>query len=329
MGVARGYGKLLLFGEHAAVYGHPAVGLRLDAYLEVSIEPGEDGWLLPELPARESDLVRRALAELNGAPAAGRLRIEGNLPMSVGFGSSAAFCTALVRAVGELEADDAPAAGAGATGAAAPAHREALWAEAHRIEHVFHGTPSGIDTGLSVYPGASIIYPDPPALPRREAAHLPPAALLVGAIPRTSTTAELVAGIREMRERDRAAVEHSLHRLGRLSEAAATPASCPDAGALGRIADQAQAILRTLGLSTSRLDDALTALHDAGALGAKLSGAGGGGAFYGVFGSLGEAAAAAPLLEKRMAQQATEVVFLRPYEIRSAGPEGTGDRPSA
>ena len=319
MGVARGYGKLLLFGEHAAVYGHPAVGLRLDAYLEVSLEPGEDGWLLPELPARESDLVRRALAELHGAPAGGRLRIEGNLPMSVGFGSSAAFCTALVRAAG----------GAGTARVGTGFDREALWAEAHRIEHVFHGTPSGIDTGLSVYPGASIIYPDPPALPRREAARLPRAALLVAAIPRTSTTAELVAGIRAMRERDRAAVEHSLHRLGRLSEAAATPESCPDAVALGRIADQAQAVLRTLGLSTRPLDEALTALHDAGALGAKLSGAGGGGALYGVFASLADAEAAAAVLEKRMAQQATEVVFLRPYEIGSAGPKGTGDRPSA
>ncbi|MFW5742927.1 MAG: mevalonate kinase [bacterium] len=314
MGVARGYGKLLLFGEHAAVYGHPAVGLQLDAYLEVSVEPGEERWVLPDLPARESDLVRRALGELHRAPAGGRLDIEGNLPMSVGFGSSAAFCTALVRATG---------------GPGTANDREALWAEAHRIERVFHGTPSGIDTGLSVHPGASIIYPDPPALPRREPAVLPRAALLVAAIPRTSTTAALVAGIRAMLERDRAAVEHSLHRLGRLSEAAATPESCPNAAALGRIADQAQAILRTLGLSTPRLDEALTALHDAGALGAKLSGAGGGGALYGVFASLADAEAAAAVLEKRMAQQATEVVFLRPYEIGSAGPRGAGDRPSA
>lgn len=323
MGVARGHGKLLLFGEHAAVYGHPAVGLRLDAYLEVTLEPDDGAWVLPRLPARESDLVRRALAELEGAPSGGRLGIEGNLPMSVGFGSSAAFCTALVLAARGAGDDTGAGAGSSGAGPSGPGPDEAhdldaLWAEAHRIEHVFHGTPSGIDTGLSVYPGASIIYPDPPALPRREAAHLPPAALLVGAIPRTSTTAELVAGIRAMRERDRAAVEHSLHRLGRLSEAAATRESCPDANTLGRLADQAQAILRTLGLSTPRLDDALTALHDAGALGAKLSGAGGGGAFYGVFGSLGDAAAAAPLLEKRMAQQATEVVFLRPYEIGSA-----------
>lgn len=317
MGVARGHGKLLLFGEHAAVYGHPAVGMQLDAYLEVSIEPsfqpGEGAWVLPELPPRESRLVRAALDALEHAPEGGRLGISGTLPMSVGFGSSAAFCTALVRA----------------SGARASADREALWGEAHRIERVFHGTPSGIDTGLSVYPGASIIYPDPPALPRREAARLPRAALLVGAIPRTSTTAQLVAGIRTMRERDRAAVEQSLHRLGGLSETAASPQRCPDAAALGSIADQAQAILRTLGLSTPQLDGALTALHDAGALGAKLSGAGGGGAFYGVFSSIADAEAAAPVLEKRMAQQATEVVFLRPYEIGSAGPEGTGDRPSA
>ncbi|MFW5741662.1 MAG: mevalonate kinase [Spirochaetota bacterium] len=318
MGVARGHGKLLLFGEHAAVYGHPAIGIQLEEYLEVSVEPGEHRWVLPDLPPRESELVRKALAALEGAPEGGRIGITGNLPMSVGFGSSAAFCTALVRAAGGVTAADAGAAD----------DREALWGEAHRIEHVFHGTPSGIDTGLSVYPGASIVYPDPPALPRRQPARLPHAALLVGAIPRTSTTAQLVAGIRAMREQDPAAVDHSLHRLGRLSQAAATPESCPDANVLGRIADQAQTILRTLGLSTTELDEVVTALHDAGALGAKLSGAGGGGAFYGVFSSRIDAQRAVSVLEKRMAQQAIEVVCLRPYEIGSAGPEDTGNRSS-
>jgi len=276
MGVGRGYGKLLLFGEHAAVYGHPAVGLRLEEYLEVELVAPREGnrqdaaaapaeWVLPPLEPREAELVQNALDALPVRVTPGELRIHGTLPMSVGFGSSAAFCTALLCAAG-FGGD-----------------RLELWAEAHRLEHVFHGTPSGIDTGLSVFPGASVVYPDPPGLPSREPAALPRAWLVFGAIPRTSSTAALVAGVRSLREQDSARAERTLHRLGELSRLAATPARCPDAGALGAFADEAQQRLRALGLSTSELDSVLDFLRESGAAGAKLSGAGGGGAFYGVF----------------------------------------------
>ncbi|MFP4112815.1 MAG: mevalonate kinase [Spirochaetota bacterium] len=306
MGIGRGYGKLLLFGEHAAVYGHPAVGIRLEDYLEVEVLGADDARSgggdrrNDSLNDRERSLVVEALRRLPGWTHENTITVRGTLPMSLGFGSSAAFCTALIRAT-------RPEIG-----------KRELWAEAHRLEQVFHGTPSGIDTGLSVYDGASIIYPSPPELPGRGPADLPRAVLLVGALPRTSTTAELVAGIRALRRRDSESVDRSLDRLGALSRDAASRETCPDARALGAAAREAQEVLRRLGLSTPQLDDALGTLERAGALGAKLSGAGGGGAFYGVFETPETADAAAEALKTRTAQAG--LPYLRRIEIGS----GTG-----
>ncbi|HKK52177.1 MAG TPA: hypothetical protein VKA74_11345, partial [Myxococcota bacterium] len=246
MAVGRGHGKLLLFGEHAAVYGHPALGIQLDEYLEVELEPGSSTeWTLPPLEPHEAGLVRSALAALPGAASPGVLRIRGTLPMSVGFGSSAAFCTALLRASGSA------------------GDERTLWEAAHRLERIFHGTPSGIDTGLSIYPGASILYPNPPALPERAATQLPDAWILFGAIPRTRSTAELVGGIRELRERDPERVEASLARLGDLTRLAASGDACPDADTLGRLANEAHTILALLDLSTSELERVLDAIREA------------------------------------------------------------------
>ena len=304
MGIGRGYGKLLLFGEHAAVYGHPALGIRLDDYLEVDVEPGAGtGWSIPDLGGRERSLIAAVLAQVQGAPDSGRLRVRGTLPMSVGFGSSAAFCTALLRAIGSPAARDP----------------RTLWREAHRLEHVFHGTPSGIDTGLSVYEGPSLITPAPSGLPHREPARLPRAALLVGAVRRTSSTADLVASIRERRRHDENAADSVLARLGELAVLAGTRQTCPDAETLGCAATEAQALLAGLGLSTPTLDAALATIRRAGAYGAKLSGAGGGGAFYGVFQSVEGAEAGARALRREVAQ--ADVVSLRTIAI--------GDQPSS
>lgn len=298
MGVGRGYGKLLLFGEHAAVYGHPAVGIRLDEYLEVEISCGSaPDWSLPGLDEPEASLIRTSLEGLPGSPEPGVVRIRGTLPMSVGFGSSAAFCTGVLRAAGF------------------PGDSLALWEAAHRLEHVFHGTPSGIDTGLSVYPGASILYPKPPALPDRAPARLPPAWLLVGALPRTSTTASLVTGIRTLRDRDPSRVDAILCELGSLSRDAASLETCPDAASLGRLADEAQTRLASLSLTTPELDLALAALRTSGSTGAKLSGAGGGGAFFGVFRDEAGAASAARILRATLEREKIAIVHLTVVRI--------------
>ncbi len=294
-----GYGKLLLFGEHAVVHGYPAVGIGCDRRTAVTFdgdyEPGDNSGTI-EIAGRQ--VVARGLAEedtaafaravecgvsaAGGSTTPGFINIESNLPPGVGLGSSAALSAAIAfetltpekpdKRSGRAEHDDRT--------------KRRVWELAHDIERIYHGTPSGIDTALAVYRGTLAAYPEPPGLPRTES--LQPhtdMAIVYGYIPRSGATGTLVASIRKALETGNRATRDALEALGALSRRAIEMLAgrSADAGAFGELAEEAHRQLRSLGLSTIELEECLAAGRRAGALGGKLSGAGGGGAWFLVF----------------------------------------------
>lgn len=288
-GIGRGSAKLILFGEHAAVHGHPAVGVSLPESTTVRLadRPGHGGhgspwhsddWDLASVAESDRETVAAVIARLGelvpGVAPAG-VQVESEVPRAAGFGSSAALCTAFARAVSARS----PRMGL-------PRLEEevdTLWRLAHELEKLFHGTPSGIDTGLSIREGTYAFHPRPGSLPAVE--RLPGAlpALVVGAVPREGSCGALVADLsRRVRGGDAAAIR-SVDALGGMAQAAAhalRPRTAGTARLLGELADRAMEVLRGLGLSVPGLDALLDVGKRAGALGGKLSGAGGGGAFY-------------------------------------------------
>jgi len=293
--VGIGYAKLLLFGEHAAVYGHPALGITLPEAIKVSIERTSDAhWSFPGLRQGERKLLRDFLAYLEAfVPKAVEggmeVHIESSIPRAAGFGSSAALSAAFAEAL------SAPEAG-----------RKELWEIAHRAEHFFHGTPSGIDTGLSLLRGLYAFRPAPPALPQATRLEGFPLYLVTGSVPRSESTASLIAGLRARIDAGDSTVRAHFDELGRITNQAIETIEegsrqlkrSPEAGAelyagkLGPLASSAHAILRDLALSTDQLERFIEEGIDLGAKGGKLSGAGGGGAFF-LFYSSREAATAA------------------------------------
>jgi mevalonate kinase len=279
MGVGRAFGKLILFGEHAAVYGHPAVGITLPQRTEVRLDgPRAADWDLRLVPEEDRETVGRVLARVEASlpalAAAGRctVQVQSSVPRKGGFGSSAALSGAFARAAlsraGEA-ADDLPRA----------------WAIAHDAERLFHGTPSGVDTGLALLGGTCVLRPRPPGLPEHRMIPRRGIALVVGAVQRDAACAALVGGLAGRMSSGDTVVREAIGELGALADRAAAVlrAGAPDAAAvLGSLADQAMSALRGIGLSTPDLEVVLEAARRAGALGAKLSGAGGGGAFYAV-----------------------------------------------
>ena len=277
-----GWGKLLLFGEHAAVYGHPAVGLSLQTALRVQLHPeGDSGWKIRGIRQEDREPILRILDlldELSGhggkhQRSGGTLQIESRIPRGLGFGSSASLCVALSAAV------------AARTGEGDSLR---IWEWAHRAEALFHGTPSGIDTGLALLGGLYSFRPHPPGLPQAEPLLGVPLHLVVGAVPRRQSAGALIGSLREKVLGEHRQVVEILEQLGALAREscdilrAQPQATAGESAArkLGRKAGEAQELLSRLGLSTPELDRLLQAGRAGGALGGKLSGAGGGGAFF-------------------------------------------------
>lgn len=299
--VGKAWGKLLLFGEHAAVYGYPAVGIALPETMEVEITPltgisgsqrsGGDSGATPETPgvtflhpdAPPFNSMFRALETLFPPVSAagvldrlrGGVRIISSIPQSLGYGSSAALCSAFSRAALHILAE----VGIVAT-------EQDVWRIANAMERVFHGTPSGIDTGLATLGGIQAFYFGSSELP--SATPLPsfPFAMVTGAVPREASTKQLITSLRDRMEAGDTSVRKRLDSLGKTAEAGIAVIKNPEAdhtGEIGSLASEAQEGLRSLGLSTEALEIAIRSGMAAGATGGKLSGAGGGGAYYLMF----------------------------------------------
>ncbi|UCG00018.1 MAG: mevalonate kinase [Spirochaetaceae bacterium] len=275
-----GWGKLLLFGEHAAVYGHPAVGLSLDTTLSVRLHTESlPGWKIDGVAAGDRQKILEVLDLLEDLSAqeseqrrgGGILWLESRIPRGLGFGSSASLCVAMAAAVASWRGVE---------------DRRRIWEWAHRGEELFHGTPSGIDTGLALLRGLYSFHPHPPRLPEAEKLRGMPLHMVVGAVPRVRSAGALIGTLREKMAAGEKEVRAILQQLGALAaEAADILDGCRNQGAedavtLGGLAREAHQLLSRLGLSTPELDRLLGEGRRRGALGGKLSGAGGGGAFF-------------------------------------------------
>lgn len=216
---------------------------------------------------------------LPGEPAL--IEVRSQIPIGLGFGSSAGLCAAAERAL---------------TGRA-PAKCAAVWRGAHEREKVFHGTPSGADTGLAIHPGMGFLSwaEASGGLPSYEPLPVSDLHLVVAAVPRRGATKAQVAAIAERMRAGDNATNDALRHLGQCSRAARELTLRPrlPAAELGAVADAAQRLLAGLGLADPLQERLLRAGRSAGACGGKLSGAGGGGAFFLVCPG---AAAAAPVL---------------------------------
>lgn len=319
MGIGRG--KLLLFGEHAAVYGHPALGIATADTTEVTVRPEapEPVWTgsvdtgdsaiplsITGVPDAYLSVLRDAVAatiraaSIAGAELATRypqglhVTVRSSIPPGSGFGSSAALCVALATAL----------AGSGI------ARDAELWRIANTVERIFHGTPSGIDTGLSLSTGLTAVYPAPTALPEKQPVSAGPFALVYGGVPRIGDTKSLVARVRAGMDTGSPAMVDAIDALGSISRSAISIcATDSPAETMGELCNEAQEHLRRIGLSTDSIEQRLARARETGAIGGKLSGAGGGGAWYAVYASAD--AAHAGYVQLRQALPAGERELLR------------------
>ncbi len=268
---AFGPGKVILLGEHGVVYGHPA--------LAAAISRGMRAWGVPaaatslEIPEGVSPEHQAAL-ERAFARAAKKTKhpkvsvhLESELPLSMGLGSSGALAVAVSRVL--LEAQ---------TGT--PPKQKQVEALAFEMEKEFHGTPSGVDHTTSAR-GTMVLFKKGKAVEVKASKPVKVLVAMVG--PRASTKAT-VAALRERQKRWPARYRRVFDQIGRLVLEGAAATRAGELEALGDVMNMNHGMLGALGLSSPALEDMVFKLRGLGALGAKLTGAGGdGGAVIGLF----------------------------------------------
>ncbi len=284
MTTASAPGKVILFGEHAVVYGQPAIaapvtqvraqavvrdapaGVPAGVFLRAP-DLNYAGWLAdtpPEDALAATIIQFQKAAGWNSLPNL-EVTVTSTIPIAGGLGSGAAIAAAVLRALARhLHRPDL-------------ATNERVSALAYEVEKIHHGTPSGIDNTV-------VTYEQPVYFLRREPHNLietfvpaRPVRLLVADTGVRSVTRLVVGYVREQWLANRDQYERLFAACGRIAGRAREAISGGDLPELGRLMIENQRLLVELGVSSPELDNLVAAAGEAGALGAKLSGAGWGG----------------------------------------------------
>ena len=269
-------GKIILFGEHAVVYGRPAIAVpvtQVHANVMLLANPGGESTIeapdigmsgplssyAPNHPLALGVSCVQAQLGLTSLPAF-RMKITSSIPLAAGLGSGAAVSVALARALsaflGHLLSD------------------QQVNEVAYRVEQVYHGTPSGIDNTV-------ITYAQPVWYVRGS-----PFEFLTPTVPFTvviantgiaSATGAVVSDLRRRWVENPAAYEPIFNRIGAIAREARSLMEHGRPEEMGPLMTTNHDLLRKLDVSSPELDGLVSAALAAGALGAKLCGGGRGG----------------------------------------------------
>lgn len=267
-------GKVILFGEHAAVYGRHALALPIPDAVRVTVERAQSvttlaipSWAI----AGTVDLddthgvfaaVALILEQLDLRTAHFSIHVDSRLPRGMGLGSSAAVAVALTRAICDVMN--------------LSIENERINAIAFECEKLAHGTPSGVDNTLATF-AEPMLFRNDGALQFKplSLAEIPPIVIAYG--DEVGLTSEQVAGVRARHERSPERYDRIFDEIDRIGLAGVDLLRSQDYGELGLAMNVCHGLLNAIEVSTPDLERMVTLARQAGAAGAKLTGGGGGG----------------------------------------------------
>ncbi len=269
-------GKVILLGEHAVVYGKHAlaVPVRDAVYARVELAEGRTSVEVPDWKARvelsadpaadegAAGAIRCVIEELGVGDRHYRVVIRSSLPRAMGLGSSAAIAVAVVRgfdAALKLGLDDTE-----------------VNRIAYECEKLAHGTPSGVDNTVSTY-AQPLLFQRKKGLQVRELHPGEPMDLVVASGHQRGLTHEVVAGVRRRSELAGSRYSMIFDEMDALALAGADAMAAGHLVELGQLMNVAHGLLNAIEVSTPELERMVATARRAGAVGAKLTGAGGGG----------------------------------------------------
>lgn len=282
-GCATAPAKTILLGEHFVVYGEPAIVTAIDRKAKVTAQesPGTSIHITSDLGCgtfegadfKTSDSCRKVRRILEPIRISTQsvldylklkrgldVNVESVIPVGVGLGSSSAISVATVAAVGRLFDGRLSTSD--------------IFSLALDAEKFVHGNPSGIDQQVSAF-GGILLYRKGGTSTRLQCpVELP---LVIGNTGESRTTGRLVESVRQRHERLPNIMNQLIKVAGGLVEEGAAALKKGDLQRFAELMDINHGLLVSAGVSTEALDRLAHAAKAAGALGAKLTGAGGGG----------------------------------------------------
>ncbi len=269
-------GKIILFGEHAAVYNRPALAVpvtQVHVDVEVLASPRQGIWIHAPGIELHAELHSLAAGHPIGLvvlkffqqfgiplPPALDITIESTIPVAAGLGSGAAVSVALIRALALQTAN--------------PLTNEQVNDLAFEIEKIHHGTPSGIDNTVITYAKPVYFIKDEPIVTFKAGK---PFTIVIGDTGIPAPTKESVDAVRLLRMHDQHSIEAIFDEIAQIALIGRRSIECGRPELLGELMDQNHKYLQELTVSSPELDTLVKAARKAGALGAKLSGGGRGG----------------------------------------------------
>jgi mevalonate kinase len=284
--VASAPAKVILFGEHFVVYGEPAMVIAIDKRAYARAETRDDKRIYihssnlnltaclegenfkvekgdPKEARIKFEPVRLAVQkvlEKHGENVGLNIEINSTVPVAAGLGSSAAVVAAVITAVSALLSVDIS--------------KEEVFRITYEAEKIVHGTPSGIDPAIATFGGALLFQMDTGFKPLEVKMDIP---LVIGDTGIERSTRVQVDKVRELRERYPQIMESFTWAARQIVMRALEALKERDLETLGELMNINHALLYGIGVSDESLEWLINAARKAGALGAKLTGAGGGG----------------------------------------------------
>ena len=275
MGKGIGYGKTILFGEMFAIFGVPVIASALSMTAEAEVvQTASGGWEIKderreakgykeEKKGMQIESLERIFKHLRFRPEHLRILLGGDLPAMSGIGATGASSVAIVRALSEefnlrLTDDEVNAA-------------------AYQAEIAYHGpTTSGIDNMVSTYGGIICLTRGEPNVVRKMRLK-EPVEVVIGDTGIIANTKALLAAFAERKKSSPDRYERILQEARQIAKEAMASIEAFDLDGIGRLMDRNQSLLQEAEVSCPELDLLIDLCRGAGALGAKLTGSGGGG----------------------------------------------------
>jgi len=267
MGKGTGHGKIILFGEHFVVYGAPAIaaGISNTAAVQVKIA-GKNSIVTEQRVVQGLSLqgISNVLAAM-GIKENFEVHLGGDLPTEGGLGSSAAFCVGLVRALADEK-------GLHLT-------PEQVNRYAYEGEKAFHGNPSGIDNYIATHRG---VLEFTRGMTPLESKFVPlelerPLDFVVTMTGKIGSTPKMIETVRKFKEADEAGFAQLMDEYFKIAGDGRKFVEKGKLDEIGTLMNANQSLLSELGVSDERNDAVARHALEAGALGSKLTGGGGGG----------------------------------------------------